>query len=291
MARRRSNSTGDDMFDAARWLFTVIHPAWSIVVAATFFLGAHAVFRFAIQQPEWRVFANLGGGMLALVCLIGGLAGWIERRRRRQFFATKVDLDRIRALSWQEFERRVGDLFRGRGYSVEETGGGGADGGVDLRLHRNGETTLVQCKQWRVYKVGVRPVRELFGVMAAEGADRALLICSGVYTEEARRFAEAKPVELIDGRQLAEMFRDVQSACQNATSATPASPTLPEAASTPAVPRHSPACPRCGSAMVLRTARRGQNVGGQFWGCSHYPACKGTQQCDPAEVEAELRRS
>jgi hypothetical protein len=36
-----------------------------------------------------------------------------------------------------------------------------------------------------------------------------------------------------------------------------------------------PACPQCGSAMVLRTARRGGNVGNQFWGCSQYPACRG----------------
>jgi hypothetical protein len=37
-----------------------------------------------------------------------------------------------------------------------------------------------------------------------------------------------------------------------------------------------PACPQCGSPMVLRTARRGGNVGNQFWGCSKYPTCKGT---------------
>jgi hypothetical protein len=39
--------------------------------------------------------------------------------------------------------------------------------------------------------------------------------------------------------------------------------------------RAGPACPQCGSAMVLRTARRGGKVGNQFWGCSQYPACKG----------------
>lgn len=38
-----------------------------------------------------------------------------------------------------------------------------------------------------------------------------------------------------------------------------------------------PACPQCGSAMRLRTARSGPNAGSQFWGCSTYPACKGTR--------------
>jgi restriction system protein len=33
-------------------------------------------------------------------------------------------------------------------------------------------------------------------------------------------------------------------------------------------------CPRCGSPMILRTARSGWNAGKQFWGCSTYPRCR-----------------
>lgn len=36
-------------------------------------------------------------------------------------------------------------------------------------------------------------------------------------------------------------------------------------------------CPDCGSPMKVRTARRGRNAGGRFYGCTRYPACKGTQ--------------
>jgi DNA-binding helix-hairpin-helix protein with protein kinase domain len=43
------------------------------------------------------------------------------------------------------------------------------------------------------------------------------------------------------------------------------------------VPSGRPTCPRCGTAMVRRTALRGPNAGGQFWGCSRYPHCKGTR--------------
>jgi len=37
-----------------------------------------------------------------------------------------------------------------------------------------------------------------------------------------------------------------------------------------------PKCPKCGGLMALRTAKSGQNPGSQFWGCTRYPACKGT---------------
>ena len=33
-------------------------------------------------------------------------------------------------------------------------------------------------------------------------------------------------------------------------------------------------CPRCGAALVLRTAKRGNNSGNQFYGCSNYPICR-----------------
>lgn len=37
-------------------------------------------------------------------------------------------------------------------------------------------------------------------------------------------------------------------------------------------------CPRCGRKMVLRTARKGPNAGGQFWGCEGFPRCRGVQE-------------
>lgn len=39
----------------------------------------------------------------------------------------------------------------------------------------------------------------------------------------------------------------------------------------------SATCPRCGSQMVKRLAKRGRNAGNYFWGCSRYPVCKGTR--------------
>jgi hypothetical protein len=46
----------------------------------------------------------------------------------------------------------------------------------------------------------------------------------------------------------------------------------PAVAPTPLV-----ACPICGSAMRLRRAKRGKRSGKRFWGCSRYPACRGTK--------------
>ena len=42
-----------------------------------------------------------------------------------------------------------------------------------------------------------------------------------------------------------------------------------------------PNCPKCDRPMVRRTARRGANAGGEFWGCSEFPRCRGIVQDEP----------
>jgi hypothetical protein len=43
----------------------------------------------------------------------------------------------------------------------------------------------------------------------------------------------------------------------------------------------SPACPKCGSEMKLRTAKKGDNQGQQFWGCSNFPRCRAMVAYEP----------
>lgn len=38
-----------------------------------------------------------------------------------------------------------------------------------------------------------------------------------------------------------------------------------------------PACPDCRRPMAKRTAKRGENRGAKFWGCTAFPTCRGTR--------------
>jgi len=42
-------------------------------------------------------------------------------------------------------------------------------------------------------------------------------------------------------------------------------------------------CPKCGNAMILRTAKKGVNAGNKFWGCSKFPKCRGTLKYSETE--------
>lgn len=62
-----------------------------------------------------------------------------------------------------------------------------------------------------------------------------------------------------------------------------ATPTKPARLKPRAVPEAAPqitTCPSCAASMVLRSAKRGNNAGKSFWGCTNYPRCKGTRPAD-----------
>ncbi|HST28806.1 MAG TPA: restriction endonuclease, partial [Rudaea sp.] len=103
--------------------------------------------------------ANVMSWILLGFGLLGAAMSWIGQQRRRSLLDTQQGLEDIAKLGWRHFEQLVGEAFRRQGYTVEETGLGGADGGIDLILHKNGRRVLVQCKQWRQKQVGAKVVR------------------------------------------------------------------------------------------------------------------------------------
>jgi restriction system protein len=264
MARRRESVL--ELLVMAPWWASVLMSAGAFVFVA-YIIPAILGQQHRLFGPLARQLPSLAP-MVALVFLLPAPVSAFRQWRARQLLHSHTGLDSIRAMSWQRFETLVAEAYRRAGYSVEETGGGGPDGGIDL-IARKGGTFLVQCKQWKAYHVGVKEVRELFGLVAAERAAGGVLITSGRFTIEAEAFARGKPLDLIDGPRLLEFVRLVQ----NGQSAVPTTASTLERADEAAIP---PICPACGRGMVLRTSKRGSNAGHRFWGCSGYPRCRGT---------------
>lgn len=109
------------------------------------------------------------------------------------------------------FERLMADYFRRQGYTVEHVGTGGRvsryDGGIDLKLYRDGEYTVVQCKRENAYQVTHNVMHELLGVMLTERATKAIVINTGEFTNAAWQKAAHEPrVQLVDGNRLREML-------------------------------------------------------------------------------------
>jgi len=242
-------------------------PWWAAVALAllAYLLGTALGSLQVNPANPMSAVAVAGGAVLRIVVpvlvILGVVVRLVSGARRAALFgrATAPDGDAaIAGMTWTQFEALLGEAYRRRGYSVREQGQGGADGGVDLVLRRDGAKTLVQCKHWRTQKVGVTVVRELAGVMAVQRAAAGIVVTSGRFTDEARTFAATAGVELVDGRALPALLGRVP---------------VPEPVLTSDA--ETPACPTCSAPMVKRQAKRGAS--GPFWGCSTFPRCRGTR--------------
>ncbi len=283
MARKKKSSPLEDMMDLVALL-----PWWGgVAIAIVGYLVLHrmaAPVKVGAIQPGQvsqlmtssiiAGLATVGQYLVPLVGLAGAAMSFIWRKQRKALItgvAQSKSANALDGMSWREFEMLVGEAYALQGYFVTETGGGGADGGIDLVLAKGGEKFFVQCKQWKAYKVGVDVVRELYGVMAAKGATGGFVVTSGRFTDDAKAFADGRNVQLVDGTKLFAMIKQVKQsqATRQAASTAPVIVKEPVTA--------EPSCPQCSSSMVKRTARKGGNAGGEFWGCSKFPTCRGVR--------------
>jgi restriction system protein len=214
-----------------------------------------------------HAFATLLQYVFPMIFLVAAVVSLVRRSRSITLFddVRGGSKDDIANLSWQEFEVLVGEGFRHRDFQV--TPRGAPDGGVDLALARGHERFLVQCKQWRARQVSVSVVRELYGVMAAEGVAGGYVVTSGTFTKDAKEFAAGRNIELMDGKGLETLLRDGRGVAP--TVVRPIDSSIP-------TEKGAPMCPTCKTPMVARTAKRGKNVGGSFWGCARFPKCRHT---------------
>lgn len=230
---------------------------------------------FLIIMPRIPLIAII----FAVVFLVVAGGSAFTSARKRRLLDRQKSIESIRSLEWKQFEELLGEAFRRLGYSVKENASAGPDGGIDLTIKQNGNVYLVQCKQWRVFKVGVKVVREMLGLVTAHGAQGTIIVTSGMFTQEAKAFAQGKPIDLIEGHQLVGMIDSVRR-----EPAITASDTLVQTRSA-GVPTMQPIvsarqCPRCGGELVVKKALRGPTAGSSFWGCSSFPQCRYSEGSD-----------
>jgi restriction system protein len=110
-----------------------------------------------------------------------------------------------------QFEQLVCDLFAKNGLETKLTRSS-RDGGVDAVAFDKrpvlGGKVVIQAKRYR-NTVGVSAVRDLYGTMMNEGANKGILVATSGYGPDAFEFAKDKPIELIDGGGLLYLLEQV----------------------------------------------------------------------------------
>jgi restriction system protein len=131
----------------------------------------------------------------------------LRRKRTLQWLDRVKSLQEIQKLKPVQFEQLVAGLFQSSGYKTATTKGS-YDGGIDVIAVKDGRRHLIQCKKFKTQKVSVGMVREFYGALADQlSSAKGYFITPGIFTLEAEKYAQDKPIELIDGAKLMEFMK------------------------------------------------------------------------------------
>jgi restriction system protein len=134
-----------------------------------------------------------------------------EDKRFVQSYSVADSLDdssNLAAMDWEDFENLIREVFE-----KEFSKGGGEvkitrasrDGGVDAVVFDpdpiRGGKIVIQAKRY-TNTVGVSAVRDLYGTLLNEGANKGILVTTADYGPDAYDFAKDKPLTLLNGNEL-----------------------------------------------------------------------------------------
>ena len=204
MPRRSRHGVLDVLFEIPWWT--------GVVAAVVVYIALALVLPMLFPDRSLTAGLRFSAPLIAFIFLLPAAFLGLRQYRRRKLLDTQADIASIRKLHWKEFEKLVAEVFRRIGYTVVDAGTLSAGVAADLVATAPHEEVLVQCEHRRSAVVGVITVRELIGVVTAEGATGGALVTSGSFTEDAVAFAADKPLQLIDGDKLAKLVQTVRGA-------------------------------------------------------------------------------
>ena len=138
-----------------------------------------------------------------------------DTQDRRFVEARDVTVDHgenIATMPWEEFEHLVRNLFE---WEFSENGSevkvtqASRDGGVDAVIFDpdplRGGKIVIQAKRY-TNVVGVSAVRDLYGTVQHEGANKGILVTTSSFGPDAYTFAKDKPLVLLNGGNLLHLL-------------------------------------------------------------------------------------
>jgi len=138
------------------------------------------------------------------------MRSFVKSIRNKSLLARNKSIKKLKKLSWDDFELLCMELFEKKGWKVQGNEKKGADGGVDIWMHRGSfrkkRSAIVQCKRYDEALVTIKVIREMYGLMYEYDVDEVYVVTSNRFTKECHKFAEDKDITLIDGETLLKMM-------------------------------------------------------------------------------------
>jgi restriction system protein len=172
----------------------------------------------AAVKPKacFRSLKGIGSAQLHKMAAVAPIATISRNDRRfvedRAVLAKLGEGVNLACVHWEEFEHLVREVF---GQEFSSDGGevkitqSSRDGGIDAVAFDpdpiRGGKIVIQAKRY-TNTVGVSAVRDLYGTLLNEGANKGILVTTSTFGSDAYEFIKGKPLSLLDGSNLLHLM-------------------------------------------------------------------------------------
>ena len=185
-------------------------------------MSENSLFAMLLRSPWWISFVVVGvialaagallpkeyfvvGALAGLpIFVVGCIAAWRQLRAPRPAKVADM-LQSVAGMPWRDFADTLAAAWVRAGYSVERLSN--TTSGADMRLARDGKTTLVSAKRWKASTHGVEPLRELFAAMQAQDAPAGIyVVAQGQLSDNALVFARDHAIVVLQSTAVAHLL-------------------------------------------------------------------------------------
>ena len=185
-------------------------------------MSENSLFAMLLRSPWWISFVIVGvialaagaflpaqyfavGAIAGLpIFVVGCVAAWRQLRAPRPAKVAEM-LQAVAGMPWATFADTLATAWARAGYAVERLDNNTR--GADMRLARDGKTTLVSAKRWKAATHGVEPLRELHAAMLASEAPAGVYVAAlGQVSDNAHAFAREHGIVVLQGDAVAQLL-------------------------------------------------------------------------------------
>ena len=190
----------------------------SVIVSITTTKTQFSAINLAAVDPKacFKSLKGVGSAKLSGITPVAPLASLSTSDKRfRDHYEVADGLDaatNLASMHWEDFEHLVRELFEkefGANGSEVKVTQASSDGGVDAIAFDpdpiRGGKIIIQAKRY-TNTVGVSAVRDLYGTVMNEGANKGILVSTADFGPDSYNFVKDKPLTLLNGANLLSLL-------------------------------------------------------------------------------------
>lgn len=251
---------------------TVTSSSWFFLIATLVIYSGLTFFSYHLSTmenpPVWCLWVTRFSELIGIVILFPIVLSFRRSHKLNDLLSRQSPIKTLKALPEAVFLQKLADTFQRMGYTTLFPDMTGSATGPSFKIINNSQVTLVHFKREALIRSST--VKGFTEKMFTEGAERGMLVTTGLFSNSVLRRRMDDPVFFVDGITLLSVLSRHRSTCMEKSSFSDTLDRFPiRFKDEPFLNETSPVCPACGSDMRITLSKTEMT----YWECVQKPEC------------------